>query len=66
MNKQLDYDKLCDLFYEIAHLTTEHGSQNGIAVVYPKDIGECLAKVDPQWWELLMERYRLLNLDAER
>lgn len=52
-------EKLEAFFKEVGRLTVDHNAiysrvdeaVDGTAVVYPKDLGAALEKVDPEWYE---------------
>lgn len=46
-----DLEKLQAFFVEVARLTSEHDVLGDSAVVYPRNLGDALAKVDPDWWK---------------
>lgn len=37
-------------FLEICRLTVDHDVINDHAVVYPRDLGDALMRVDKEWW----------------
>lgn len=55
MNANHDKEKLEQFFRTVADLTSNHDvlsdRAGGYAVVWPKDLGKALEKVDPEWWK---------------
>lgn len=63
-NKE-ELEKLRAFYNAVARLTSHHDhvecEHYHHAVVFPRDLGEELAKVDPEWWKLDKEEWNRLN-----
>jgi hypothetical protein len=51
-----EVEKLRQFYHEVAHLTLCHdhieiSDDEGYAVVFPKDLGPALEKIDKEWWK---------------
>ena len=46
------FHKLQRFFSEVKDLTINHDVLNDIAVVYPRDLGEALERVDNEWYKI--------------
>ena len=67
--KDEELEKLREFYNAVARLTIDHYhlecEHYHHAVVFPRDLGEALAKVDPEWWKLdkeAWEKHWLLHL----
>jgi hypothetical protein len=53
MDESERLEKLEAFFLEVAYLTSHHNVLDDSAVVYPRDLGIALSRVDPDWWKTL-------------
>lgn len=60
-----ELDKLRAFYKAVVKLTTDHDhvecEHYHHAVVFPKDLGNELVKVDPEWWKLDKEEWERQN-----
>lgn len=60
-----ELEKLREFYRAVAKLTSDHDvlecGDDTYAVVFPRDLGEALAEVDPEWWKLDKEEWDKLN-----
>ena len=48
--------KLREFYRDVARMTLHHDVLGESAVVYPSNLGVALAKIDPEWWKVVVNK----------